>query len=46
MKGERAFLKKLAQNEIGADEFYEKELKYSKIKKNTESKKKLKSKWD
>jgi hypothetical protein len=46
MKGERAFLKKLAQNEIGVDEFYEKELKYSKTKKNPESKKKLKSKWD
>jgi hypothetical protein len=46
MKSERAFLKKLAQNEIEVDEFYEKELKYSKIKKNTDSKKKLKNKWE
>jgi hypothetical protein len=46
MKGERAFLKKLAQNEIAADDFYEKEIKYNKVKKITESKKKFKSKWD
>jgi hypothetical protein len=46
MKGERAFLKKLAQNEIEVDEFYEKELKYSKLKKNTDIKKKLKNKWE
>lgn len=46
MKGERAFLKKLAQNEIGVEEFYEKEQKYTKVKKNTDSKKKLKNSWD
>lgn len=46
MKGERAFLKKLAQNEIEEDEFYEREIKYNKSKKSTEGKKKLKNKWD
>jgi hypothetical protein len=29
MKSERAYLKKLAQREIGEDEFYEKERKFT-----------------
>lgn len=46
MKGERAFLKKLAQREIGEDEFYEKEIKFSKSKKISTKPKRNKAEWD
>jgi hypothetical protein len=46
MKSERAFLKKLAQMEIGEDEFYEKELKFTKPKKVNNKAKHIKKEWN
>lgn len=47
MKSEKAYLKKLAYKEIEEDEFYEREIKFSKKKKTSKSIKKNKnSKWD
>ena len=47
MKSERAYLKKLAQREIGEEEFYEREIKYTKKKKVSKNIKKIKKEnWD
>ncbi len=47
MKSERAYLKKLAQREMGEDEFYEKERKFTKKKMVIKKPKKIKNnKWD
>lgn len=47
MKSERAYLKKLAQREIGEDEFYEKERKFTKKKMVIKKPKNIKKdKWD
>jgi hypothetical protein len=46
MKSERAYLKKLAQNVVGEDEFYERELKFSKPKKSVPKVKKSKNNWE
>lgn len=46
MKSERAYLKKLAYNEIGEDEFYEIQQRDRKSKKVVPKVKKNKSKWD
>lgn len=46
MKSERAYLKKLAQNVVGEDEFYERELKSSKGKKIVPKVKKSKNNWN
>jgi hypothetical protein len=46
MKSERAYLKKLAYNEIDEDEFYEIQQKNVKSKKAVLKVKKRKSKWD
>lgn len=46
MKSERAYLKKLAQNQIGEDEFYEKQIKTIRSKKIVPKLKKSKNKWN
>jgi hypothetical protein len=47
MKSERAYLKKLAQREMGEEEFYEKERKFTKKKMVVKKPKKIKNnKWD
>jgi hypothetical protein len=47
MKSERAYLKKLAKMEIGEDEFYEKERKFTKKKMVVKKPKNIKKdKWD
>lgn len=46
MKSERAYLKKLAQNVVEVDEFYEKEVKFSKPKKLIPKVKKSKYDWE
>lgn len=46
MKSERAYLKKLAYNEIDEDEFYEIQQRDVKSKKVVPKEKKNKSKWD
>jgi hypothetical protein len=46
MKSERAYLKKLAYNEIDEDEFYEIQKRDRKSKKAVSKLKKPKNKWD
>ncbi len=46
MKSERAYLKKLAYNEIDEDEFYEIQKRDRKSKKGVPKVKKPKNKWD
>jgi hypothetical protein len=46
MKSERAYLKKLAYNEIGDDEFYEIQQRDKKSKKGVPKVRKSKNKWN
>lgn len=46
MKWERTFLKRLAQQEISSDEFYEKTEKFTKPKKAVPKVKKSKNNWN
>jgi hypothetical protein len=46
MKNERAFLKKLAQNNIEVDQFYESEFEYEKSKRISKNKNKRKKEWE